>query len=74
MTAEQSKRALSTSALSPADLIIRTSGEQRLSNFLLWESAYAGLYSTTVHFPDFDAAALDHALAWYAERQRRFGA
>ncbi|MBI4449477.1 di-trans,poly-cis-decaprenylcistransferase, partial [Candidatus Uhrbacteria bacterium] len=52
LTREQLKSALSTAALPPADLIIRTSGEQRLSNFLLWESAYAELYFTPAHFPD----------------------
>jgi len=57
----------------PPDLLIRTGGEQRVSNFLLWQIAYAELYFTDVLWPDFDAAALDAALAWYAGRQRRFG-
>lgn len=74
VTADQLKAALSTATLPPADLIIRTSGEQRLSNFLLWESAYAELYFTPTHFPDFDATELDRALAWYAGRDRRLGA
>lgn len=74
LTADQLQSALSTAALPPADLIIRTSGEQRLSNFLLWESAYAELYFTPTHFPDFDATELDRALAWYAGRDRRLGA
>ncbi len=55
------------------DLLIRTGGEQRISNFLLWQSAYAELYFTDLLWPDFDAAALDAALAWYATRERRFG-
>lgn len=55
------------------DLLIRTGGEQRLSNFLLWQSAYAELYFTELLWPDFDALALDAALAWYATRERRFG-
>ncbi|MEO5927273.1 MAG: polyprenyl diphosphate synthase [Patescibacteria group bacterium] len=55
------------------DLIIRTSGEQRLSGFLLWESAYSELYWTNSHWPAFDEAELDKALTEYASRQRRFG-
>lgn len=72
-TPEQLQSALSTADLPPADLIIRTSGEQRLSNFLLWESAYAELYFASVHFPDFSEADLDAALAWYDGRERRYG-
>jgi undecaprenyl diphosphate synthase len=55
------------------DLLIRTSGEQRLSNFLLWQLAYAELHITDVLWPDFDAAALQAALLDYQSRQRRFG-
>ncbi|MCJ2128150.1 di-trans,poly-cis-decaprenylcistransferase [Methylobacterium sp. E-045] len=55
------------------DLVIRTSGEQRLSDFLLWESAYAELHFTHRHWPDFDAGDLDEALAAYRCRDRRFG-
>jgi undecaprenyl diphosphate synthase len=55
------------------DLIIRTGGEQRISNFLLWQAAYAELYFSDKLWPDFDAAALDGALADYAARERRFG-
>jgi undecaprenyl diphosphate synthase len=55
------------------DLLIRTGGEQRISNFLLWQAAYAELYFTDTLWPDFDEAALDAALAWYAGRERRFG-
>lgn len=55
------------------DLIIRTSGEQRLSNFLLWGSAYAELYFTDAHWPAFDEDELDKALDEYTARQRRFG-
>jgi len=55
------------------DLVIRTSGELRISNYLLWQSAYAEFYFTEVFWPDFDAAQLDKALAAYAGRQRRFG-
>ena len=55
------------------DLLIRTGGELRISNFLLWQAAYSELYFSPVLWPDFDAAALDAALADYAERERRFG-
>ena len=55
------------------DLFIRTGGEQRISNFLLWQLAYAELYFTETLWPDFDAAALDAAIASYQKRERRFG-
>ncbi|WP_045362693.1 polyprenyl diphosphate synthase [Mycoavidus cysteinexigens] len=55
------------------DLFIRTGGEQRLSNFLLWQFAYTELYFTDTFWPDFDAQALDLALDWYRQRERRFG-
>ena len=55
------------------DLIIRTSGELRLSNFWLWESAYSEYYFTETFWPDFDEAELDKALASYAGRERRYG-
>ena len=55
------------------DLIVRTSGELRLSNFWLWESAYSEFYFTDIHWPDFDEAALKAALADYAGRERRYG-
>jgi undecaprenyl diphosphate synthase len=55
------------------DLFIRTGGEQRISNFLLWQLAYTELYFTETLWPDFDAAALDQAIASYQSRERRFG-
>jgi undecaprenyl diphosphate synthase len=55
------------------DLFIRTGGEQRVSNFLLWQLAYTELYFTPVLWPDFDRMQLEQALTWYAGRQRRFG-
>ena len=61
------------SDLPPVDLLIRTSGEQRLSNFLLWPCAYAEFYFTPTLFPDFDKAAFDKALEEYARRDRRMG-
>ena len=62
-----------TADLPPLDLLIRTGGERRLSNFLLWQAAYAELYFTPALWPDFDGDALDAALEDYAGRQRRFG-
>ena len=64
---------LYTSGMPMPDLLIRTGGEQRLSNFLLLQSAYTELYFTDTLWPDFDEAELDKALADYASRQRRFG-
>jgi undecaprenyl diphosphate synthase len=55
------------------DLFIRTGGEQRISNFLLWQLAYSEFYFTDTLWPDFDAAALDTAIASYQQRERRFG-
>jgi undecaprenyl diphosphate synthase len=65
---------LDTAALPDPDLIIRTGGEMRLSNFLLWQSAYAEYYSTGAFWPDFDGEEVDRALQAYSERSRRFGA
>lgn len=55
------------------DLFIRTGGEKRISNFLLWQLAYTELYFTDILWPDFGAEQLDEAVAWFSERQRRFG-
>ena len=66
-------RELSLYGLPEPDLFIRTGGEQRISNFLLWQLAYTELFFTDALWPDFDAAAFDQALAWYRTRQRRFG-
>jgi undecaprenyl diphosphate synthase len=65
--------ALCTRDLPPLDLVIRTSGEQRLSNFLLWEVAYAELYFTETLWPDFRRAELMEALASFGGRERRYG-
>ena len=64
---------LDTAGLPPLDLLIRTSGEQRLSNFLLWQAAYAELLFVDTLWPDFDGEALAAALADYSARERRFG-
>lgn len=64
---------LDTADLPPLDLLIRTSGEQRLSNFLLWQAAYAELYFTQTLWPDFGADALRDAVEVFARRERRYG-
>lgn len=65
--------ALETRDLPPLDLLIRTSGEQRLSNFLLWQAAYAELLFVDTLWPDFDEAALAEAISHFGQRERRFG-
>jgi len=71
---EQSLGAALATAHGPdPDLLIRTGGEQRISNFLLWQAAYAELYFSDKLWPDFDAAALDAAIADFGQRERRFG-
>ena len=64
---------LDTAGIPDPDLIIRTSGELRLSNFLLWQAAYAEFYFTDVLWPDFDKAEFDKALASFSKRERRMG-
>ncbi|HSV58079.1 MAG TPA: polyprenyl diphosphate synthase [Variovorax sp.] len=66
-------RAMALSHVPDPDLFIRTGGEQRLSNFLLWQSAYAELFFSDRLWPEFDEAALDDAIAAYQGRERRFG-
>lgn len=67
------KEALSTRKIPSPDLVIRTSGEQRISNFLLWEIAYAELYFTPIYWPDFNEQDLEIAIEAYGRRERRFG-
>jgi undecaprenyl diphosphate synthase len=74
LTQEQLAQYLSTAFMPDPDLLIRTGGEQRISNFLLWQVAYAELYFTDYLWPEFDTAQLALALDWYQMRQRRFGA
>lgn len=64
---------LSTANLPEPDLFIRTSGEQRISNFYLWQLSYAELYFTPVYWPDFNAEEFDKALDFFAQRERRYG-
>ncbi len=73
VTEELVSQYLYTSGIPDPDLIIRTSGEYRVSNFLLWQGAYAEWYFTPVYWPDFDKEELRKALEDYARRQRRFG-
>ena len=72
-TEEQLAPYLSLNYAPEPDLFIRTGGEQRISNFLLWQLAYTELYFTPTLWPDFDTKQLDAAIAWYQQRERRFG-
>src|SRR5262249_46623410 len=73
VTADSLASFLDAPDLPDPDLIIRTSGEQRLSNFLLWQAAYSELVFVPTYWPDFDHAALAEAIAEYRRRERRFG-
>jgi undecaprenyl diphosphate synthase len=73
ITEELISRHLYTSDLPDPDLVIRTAGEMRLSNYLIWQAAYAEFYSTPILWPDFDRAAFMDALEAYSQRKRRFG-
>ena len=73
ITAERIGAALDTASLPDPDLIIRTSGEQRLSNFLMWQGAYSELVFLPIYWPEFDRAALEAAIDEYHRRERRFG-
>lgn len=73
VTEEYFSQTLESSFLPEPDLIIRTSGEQRLSNFLLWSAAYSEILFVEKHWPDFTSADLDLALSEYQRRERRFG-
>lgn len=64
---------LFTAGLPDPDMVIRTSGEQRISNFMIWQAAYAEFYPTPTYWPDFDQAALYEALVAYSQRERRYG-
>ncbi|GAB3683406.1 polyprenyl diphosphate synthase [Salinisphaera aquimarina] len=73
ITAEAMAQHLSLHRFGEPDLFIRTGGERRISNFLLWDLAYSELYFTDRLWPDFDAESLRDALDWFAQRERRFG-
>lgn len=73
VTEEMLQRRITLSDLPEPELFIRTGGEQRVSNFLLWQMAYCELYFTDLFWPEFDRAALEHAISSFGGRQRRFG-
>ena len=74
ITADSFGAFLQTSGIPDPDIILRTSGEQRLSNFLLWQGAYAELVFIDKYWPDFTAADVAHAVAEFHQRERRYGA
>lgn len=73
VTEKDFENELYTKFLPEIDLIVRTGGEKRLSNFFMYQAAYAELYFTDVYWPDFKEEELDKALLWFSKRQRRFG-
>ncbi len=73
VTEKDFENELYTKLLPEMDLIVRTGGEKRLSNFFMYQAAYAELYFTDVYWPDFGEEELDKALLWFSKRQRRFG-
>ncbi len=73
VTAKEFEKELYTHPLPPVDLLVRPGGESRISNFLLWQCAYAEIYVTPTLFPDFDAEQMVKALEWFQKRDRRFG-
>lgn len=73
VTEKDFENELYTKFLPEMDLIVRTGGEKRLSNFFMYQAAYAELYFTDVYWPDFNEEELDKALLWFSKRQRRFG-
>lgn len=73
LTEDQLALHLSTSGMPDVDLLIRAGGEQRISNFLLWQAAYAELYFSDCLWPEFDGKEMVKVLEWYAQRTRRFG-
>ena len=73
LTEDNLSAAMALAHVSEPDLLIRTGGEMRISNFLLWQAAYSELLFSDRLWPDFDAADLDAAIAQYAQRERRFG-
>lgn len=73
VTEKDIERELYTSTIPDIDLVVRTSGEQRLSNFFMWQCAYAELYFTDVLWPDFHKEELKKAIEWFSGRKRRFG-
>ncbi|MGF1693492.1 isoprenyl transferase [Photobacterium kagoshimensis] len=73
ITEDMLAEGLTTAGLPDVDLLIRTSGESRISNFMLWQMAYAEMYFCEQHWPDFDEDSFANAMAWFVNRERRFG-
>jgi undecaprenyl diphosphate synthase len=73
VTEENLESCLDTAGMGDVDVLIRTSGEVRLSNYLLWQNAYAEMFFTQTYWPDFDESELDDILSDFAKRERRFG-
>ena len=73
ITSASVQQYLCLSDLPEPDLLIRTSGEQRISNFMLWQFAYTEMYFTDIYWPDFDRQAFQRAIDFYYSKQRRFG-
>ena len=73
VTEQSLSQAMSLAHVPDPDLVIRTGGEQRVSNFLIWQTAYSEFYFSDTLWPDFDEAALDAAIASFAQRERRYG-
>lgn len=73
ISSKEFQKYLYTSTLPPVDLLIRTAGEQRISNFLLWQSAYAEIFFTKTLWPDFNQNSLEEALMFFETRKRKFG-
>ncbi|MBN1635509.1 MAG: di-trans,poly-cis-decaprenylcistransferase [Deltaproteobacteria bacterium] len=73
ITEDVIKSYLDTAFMPDPDLLVRTGGEKRISNFLLWQMAYTEMYFCDILWPDFDEKALDDAIAWFSTRERRFG-
>jgi undecaprenyl diphosphate synthase len=73
VTEQSLAAAMALAHVADPDLVIRTGGEQRISNFLLWQSAYSEFYFSDSLWPEFDEQALDQAIAAFGQRQRRFG-
>jgi undecaprenyl diphosphate synthase len=74
VTEENIESCLDTAGIPPVDIMIRTSGEVRLSNYLLWQNAYSEMFFTQTYWPDFNSSELDDILSDYVKRERRFGA
>ena len=74
VTEENLESCLDTAGMGDVDILIRTSGEVRLSNYLLWQNAYAEMFFTQTYWPDFSKAELDDILSDFSKRERRFGA